>query len=97
MEVAVLVPPIAQYATHQVGAICLPLSSPTDTFWFRSAPQLIFWHTVTQAAGNAVLAIPPFVLLVPQATTTAQLEEFALNALYLATVCSAQQAILPRA
>ncbi len=94
---AVLVPPIARYVTHQVGAITLPLSSQTDMFWFRLVPQSINWHSVIPAAGNAVLIIPPFALPVPRATISVQLEEFALNALSLAIVCNAQRAILPRA
>jgi hypothetical protein len=97
MEAAVLVPHIARHVTHQSGAIPLPISSKTDMFWFRLVPQPIFWHSVIPAAGNAVLIIPPSALPVPQATISVQLEEFALNALSLAIVCSAQHAILPRA
>ena len=61
MALVLPVPATAQSATHRLGAIPWPLSSPTAMSWYRSTPPPIIWLTVTPAAGNAVLAIPPFV------------------------------------
>lgn len=60
MALVLLVPATARSATHRLGAIPLPPSSPTATSWCRSTPLPIIWPTATPAAGSAVLAIPPF-------------------------------------